>query len=278
MSSSGLATRLLTAAVLIPAVVAAVIWLPAPAFAVLVAALMLGGFWEWTRLAGFVGRPFRLMLTLLQAGGLAALWWLAPRPTAFVVAMAVAVVFWCLAALWLRDIAFGSANTAGNRWLKWLAGTIAVTGMWAAAVHIRDGLPADGHWWLLACLAVVYGSDTFAYFSGRTFGGRKMAPTISPGKTWAGFVGALLGTVPMALVVGGLLGMRGATLAGWLLLAVVAVLFAIAGDLFESLLKRHRGVKDSGRLFPGHGGLLDRADSLLAALPLLALGLTWLLR
>lgn len=276
--SSGLTTRLLTAAVLLPLVFLAVTRLPAPGFAVLVAVLMLAGFWEWTRLAGIPGRPLRLLLTTLQTGLLAALWWLAPRPDGFLITIAIACVFWLLALLWLREIGFGSSDRPRHRWLKCLAGAIAVTGMWAAAVHIRDGLPVDGHWWLLGCLAVVYGSDTFAYFSGRAFGGRKMAPTISPAKTWAGFTGALVGTVPLALIVGGLLGLRGATLAYWLALALLAVLFAIAGDLFESLLKRHRGVKDSGRLFPGHGGLLDRADSLLAALPLLALGLTWLVR
>lgn len=124
---------------------------------------------------------------------------------------------------------------------------------------------------------MIYGGDSLAYFSGRRFGGRKLAPGISPGKTWAGLYGALAGSVPIALVAGWLLGLSGTGLAAWTALAMVCLLLSVLGDLIESVLKRQAGVKDSGRLFPGHGGVLDRGDSLFAALPAFAVGLYWLL-
>jgi phosphatidate cytidylyltransferase len=143
-------------------------------------------------------------------------------------------------------------------------------------VFLRDGLER-GPLWLLMCLVVVYGSDSLAYFSGRHFGGAKLAPRISPAKTWAGFWGAVLGSVPVALAGGWLMGLPADRLLPWLALAGACVLLAVLGDLFESLIKRHAQVKDSGRLFPGHGGLLDRGDSMFAALPAFAVGLAWLL-
>lgn len=273
--STGLATRLATAAILAPAVILVVLYLPPAAFTLLVAALLLVGFWEWTRLAGLPGRPLRLLALLAQAALMLALWWWVPLQGWFLVT-AIACLFWLLALAWLRHPGFAAADRPPARWLKWLAGVIAIIGAWAAACAIRDGLP-QGTAWLLACLVVVYGSDTLAYFTGRRFGRRKMAPRISPGKTWAGLYGAVLGSFPIALALGWLLSLRGGQLLGWMLLAGAAVLMAVAGDLFESILKRHRQVKDSGRLFPGHGGLLDRTDSLLAALPLFATGLSRLL-
>lgn len=273
--SSGLAARLVTGTILAAAAILIVLHVPPQAFAILVGALLLIGFWEWTRLAGLPGRLLRLLALLVQAGLMAALWWRLPASQLYLVTT-VATVFWLLALAWLRQPGFAAGDQPGPRLLKWLAGTIAITGAWAAAIFIRDGLP-QGTAWLLACLVVIYGSDTLAFFTGRHFGGRKMAPRISPGKTWAGLYGAVIGSFPIALVLGWLLAQRGPQLLGWLLLAGVAVLLAVAGDLLESILKRHRQVKDSGRLFPGHGGLLDRTDSLLAALPLLATGLAWLL-
>ncbi|MCK9489876.1 MAG: phosphatidate cytidylyltransferase [Xanthomonadales bacterium] len=273
--SSGLVARLVTAGILAPAIVLIVLYVPAQAFAALIGGLLLIGFWEWTRLAGLPGRPLRVLALLAQAGLMTALWWQLPAAQLYLVTT-IACVFWLLALLWLRNPAFAAADRPAARLLKWLAGVIAITGAWAAAVSIRDGLP-QGTAWLLACLVVIYGSDTLAFFTGRHFGGRKMAPRISPGKTWAGLYGAVAGSFPIALALGWLLALRGPQLIGWMLLAGAAVLMAVAGDLFESILKRHRQAKDSGRLFPGHGGLLDRSDSLLAALPLFATGLAWLL-
>jgi phosphatidate cytidylyltransferase len=120
---------------------------------------------------------------------------------------------------------------------------------------------------------IVWASDIGAYFSGRSFGKRKLAPQISPGKTWAGAYGALVAGLLVALVGGWLLDVRGIELVALGLLALFTVAVSIVGDLIESLMKRHAQVKDSGTIFPGHGGLMDRLDSVFAALPVFAAGL-----
>ena len=135
-----------------------------------------------------------------------------------------------------------------------------------------DAIDASGHRWLLAALALVWAADSGAYFAGRRFGRRKLAPTISPNKTIEGAIGGLVAGVAVALAFGAF---AGATLAQLPLLALVAVatvLASIVGDLVESLLKRQAGAKDSGTLIPGHGGVLDRIDGVLAALPVFAIG------
>ncbi len=273
--SSGLAQRIATGLVLAPAVVLAILFLPPPGFAVLVSVLMLAAFWEWTRLSGLPQRPLRAALLAGLGMLFAAIFLLLPPVTLQHLALA-GCGFWLLAALWLRHRDFAARDSSAHRLLKLAAGAILLLAAWAGALFIRDGLN-NGALWLIACLAVIYGGDTFAYFSGRTFGGRKLAPNISPGKTWAGLYGALAGAIVVALVAGWLLGLRGHALALWQALAIVCLLLSIVGDLFESLIKRHRQVKDSGRLFPGHGGVLDRGDSLFAALPAFAVGLAWLL-
>ncbi|MDZ3823045.1 MAG: phosphatidate cytidylyltransferase [Pseudoxanthomonas sp.] len=273
--SSGLATRVLTGLVLAPTVVLAIVFLPAPAFALLVSVLMLAGFWEWTRLAGMSGRPLRAAALAVLAAGFAALA-LRAGPQDLLVLAWVACGFWLLALGWLRWPRLGAGAGTGAVVLKVAAGALLLAGAWAGAILVREHL-AQGPGWLIACLAVVYGGDSAAYFSGRRFGRRKLAPAISPGKTWAGLYGALAGTVPVALAAGWLLGLSGGRLAAWLLLALACLLLSVLGDLIESVLKRQAGVKDSGRLFPGHGGVLDRGDSLFAALPAFAVGLFWLL-
>lgn len=273
--SSGLSTRVMTGLVLAPAVVLAIVFLPAPAFEALVSILMLAGFWEWTRLSGLPGRPLRAVVLLALGAWFAVLAGFAG--TAHLIALAwLACGFWLLALGWLRWPRLGAGGGATAVTLKVAAGALLLSGAWAGAVLLRNHLP-QGPGWLIACLAVVYGGDSAAYFSGRHFGGRKLAPSISPGKTRAGLYGALAGTVPVALAGGWLLGLAGATLAAWLLLAMACLLLSVLGDLVESVLKRQAGVKDSGRLFPGHGGVLDRGDSLFAALPAFAVGLHWLL-
>lgn len=269
-----LRTRLLTAAVLVPLVLLAVLYLPAWGFQLLVSAIMLGGFWEWTRLARLPGRTVRALATAALAAAFLALSWQPIR--ALLPVAGLACGFWLLAALWLSRPQFAAADTGGARLLKLAAGVLVLGGGWAGAVFLRDGIER-GALWLLMCLVVVYGSDSLAYFSGRHFGGAKLAPRISPAKTWAGFWGAVLGIVPVALAGGWLMDLPAGRLLPWMALAVACVLLAVLGDLFESLIKRHAQVKDSGRLFPGHGGLLDRGDSMFAALPAFAVGLAWLL-
>jgi phosphatidate cytidylyltransferase len=129
----------------------------------------------------------------------------------------------------------------------------------------------------LLALAVAWIADTAAYFAGRRWGRHKLAPSISPGKTWEGAAGGLIGAAAYAIILSILFaGMQGMWMAAFLGAAALLVAVSIVGDLFESAAKRQAGVKDSGTILPGHGGMLDRIDSATAVLPVAALLVPWL--
>lgn len=267
--------RVLTAVVLAPLIVALVFLTNMQVFAVLLAVIFLFGMWEWTRMAGMRNRPLRAVLLLGYALVMALLWpvvrsawwWLPPL---------AGVVWWLLAALWLRHVSFAASPTRTHVALKLLAGLLVVVPAWCAVVALHDAhvtyAPPHGPWWVIFFACIVMGGDIGAYFAGSRFGGRKLAPSISPGKTWAGVYGALACSAVIGLAGGWIAHAPGGLLVGVIVLALVTVAFSIVGDLFESLMKRHAGVKDSGALFPGHGGMFDRMDSLVAALPVFVLG------
>ena len=155
-----------------------------------------------------------------------------------------------------------------------IVGWVALTGAWVALVALQARSP----WLVLAAMAVVWIADTAAYFAGRAFGRHKLAPRVSPGKTWEGVYGALaavavyaLALVPLADAAGRSGPVSPMAVGVWVVFALALVALSVEGDLFESLLKRNADVKDSGRLLPGHGGVLDRIDALLAAMPAAAL-------
>jgi phosphatidate cytidylyltransferase len=263
--------RVLTAMVLAPLAILLILLPPTAIFAAIVALAFLAALWEWTELSGLKNRAWRAGLLVVAAGVFALLW--SVHATAFTPwLLAAGVAWWALACLWLRHFAYAAAPTRENLALKLLAGAFVIFPAWVALASIHAREP-HGHWWTLLAVVIVWGSDIGAYFSGRAFGKRKLAPQISPGKTWAGAYGAMLVGVLIAELGGWLLGVRGAQLVALALLAAVTVAISIVGDLLESLMKRHAQVKDSGTIFPGHGGLMDRLDSVFAALPVFAAGL-----
>lgn len=267
--------RVLTALLLAPLAIAIILLPTTPWFAAICAAVFVAALEEWLRLAGVHHLGARLALLGVAAVLFAALWpWhVGMAGTAL---LAAGVAWWLVALAWLRHFAFAAAPTAENRWLKLAAGLLVTLPAWVALIALHGREP-HGHWWTLLALVIVWAADIGAYFSGRTFGKRKLAPQISPGKTRAGAYGALVAGLLVCVVGGALLGVRGVALAELGALGVVTVMASIIGDLLESLMKRHAGVKDSGSVFPGHGGLLDRLDSVFAALPVFALGLRWIL-
>lgn len=270
-------TRLLAAAVMAPIAIAAVLLLPTPWMVALGAVLFLAGLWEWFNLAEIDDTLARTMLLVANLLLMVAMVWASPTDAGgslvlFKVAVVVGVLWWLLAMLWLMHYDFASDHDTHARVFKLGAATLSVVPAWCALALIHR----DGHGWLLVALAVVWAADTGAYFSGRAFGRRKLAPRISPNKTLEGLAGGMLAAVVVALAGAALLGTGASMLPFVALVAFVTVLFSVVGDLFESLLKRHVGAKDSGDLIPGHGGLLDRLDSVLAALPVFALGKIWL--
>ncbi len=262
--------RVVTALLLAPIAIATILFLPTAVVAVITAAIALFTLWEITRLLGMRSSVVRLLPLLVASAIMLLLWWL-PNPTAWWVTIGIGVLWWFLVMVWLRHASFGAAPTHGNRLLKLIAGLVTVIPAWLALLELHRSLP-HGHAWALFALMLVWGADVFAFLVGRRWGTTKLAPRISPNKTHAGVVGALAGSAVVAIIGGALLGARGWVLVAIIGVAMLAVGASVFGDLFESLLKRQANVKDSGNLFPGHGGLYDRTDSLFAALPFFVVG------
>ena len=278
-------TRLLAALIMAPIAILSVLFVPTPVLAALSALLFLAALWEWLKLAEVDDTLARTILLLLNLALMVALVW-GSRPTRggtfalLQLVVLIGVVWWLLAMLWMKHYRFASDHDSHARVFKLAAGTLAVVPAWCALGLIHASQP-NGHRWLLLALFLVWSADTGAYFAGRAFGGklfggRKLAPRISPNKTIEGLLGGLLLALVVALVGAPLAGASADQLPAIALVALASVGFSVVGDLFESLLKRHVDVKDSGDLIPGHGGVLDRVDSVLAALPVFALGKIWL--
>lgn len=262
--------RVITALLVTPLAIAMILLMPTLGFMTIISALCVLGWWEWTRLAGMRSRPWR---GVLVAGGALAIIWLWNCDSAVVwrTVVGAGCLWWLVVFIWLRHFSFAASPTHEHVALKLVAGALTVLPAWAAMMRLHLGQTAP-HTWALYALVLIWAADTFAYLAGSRWGKVKLAPQISPGKTMAGVYGALVGSALVAAIGGWLLGVRGFTLAALIVLGLISVVFSIAGDLFESLIKRHANVKDSGILFPGHGGVCDRLDGVFAALPIFALG------
>jgi phosphatidate cytidylyltransferase len=260
--------RVLTAGLLLAAFVPAVLWAPGWLWAVLTAGVVGVAAYEWARLSHFpplYARAYGVLLALvaLALPHVAAADW--PAFQAGLILLGAA--FWVLAApLWLL-----------GRWhaeqpsVRAAVGVVLLLPTWAALLSLHAHGPAV----LLGVMAVVWIADTAAYFAGRHFGRHKLAPSISPGKTWEGVAGALAALALYAAVLSTAVGMP--LLSLFLMLAGLLYV-SVLGDLFESWIKRVSGMKDSGGVLPGHGGVLDRIDALTSTLPVAAGLLMWLER
>lgn len=257
-------TRLLTAFPLIFIFLLALYFAPAPLWLALVTAVVFAAAVEWGRLAGLKRAGGLVFAGLLSLLGVVAALTAPDQPLPYYPAL----VFWLLAP-WL--LARGLLIRAGAAHL--LLGVLVLLPTLLALVALRA---ADAHL-LLALVGLVVVADSAAYFSGRRFGRRKLAPGISPGKTWEGVIGAWLAVTVYGVIVLFASGVTCDAICMALALAALWLLFALSvvGDLFESVLKRQAGVKDSGSLLPGHGGVLDRIDSLTAVLPFAVLIWMW---
>ncbi len=265
-------TRVIAALIMAPVAIAAILLLPTPWLAAAAAAVFLIGLWEWLKLAQVEDTLARTVLLVLNLVLMVLIVWAdAGTLVLYQIATLAGIGWWLLALLWLRFFTFGAEPGSHARTLKLLAGSLAIVPAWAALVLIHASSD-NGHLWLLTALAIVWAADSGAYFAGRTFGRTKLAPRISPNKTWEGLVGGLLAGLLVALVFGWMAGATSDHLLGLVVTTVVAVFASVLGDLYESLIKRHAGAKDSGHIIPGHGGVLDRIDGVLAALPVFALG------
>jgi phosphatidate cytidylyltransferase len=264
-----LRTRIVTALILAVALLLVLFAAPPIAGVAFFGVALLIGAWEWARFAGLHAPAARLAYVAACAL-LGAMSWRATRDTAQLLnLMVVAAAWWIVALLWLS-----LRPTAVSKVAAGVAGMLVLVPTWIAISRLLGGAPAPGGAALLMCLLLlVWAADIGAYFVGRRFGRLKLAPQVSPNKTWEG----VLGGTALALVVG-LLELRwlGCPSVPYVGLTLVIVCVSIIGDLTESMFKRVAGLKDSGELLPGHGGVLDRIDSITAAAPFFVLGLTWL--
>jgi phosphatidate cytidylyltransferase len=260
--------RVITAVILAILFLSAVFKLPASGWAVLVGLMVLQGAREWSGLARMhAGANWLYVATVLLS--YAALLWIylnclpQQRYMMQILVYGISAAFWfLLVPAWLMGIL-----KTQNPILLGIVGWILLLPTALAMLDLHAASPQP--WWLLGVMGLVWVADIAAYFSGRKFGKNKLAPNISPGKTWEGVAGAVLAVMIYMTLVLLLSGMT----QNFILvpIAMIAVAFSVVGDLFESAIKRQAGVKDSGTLLPGHGGLLDRIDALTSTLPLAAL-------
>ncbi len=264
-----LKTRILTAAILLPLFVLALWYLPPPGMGLLLGIFILLATWEWAGLSGLARLDLRLLYLLVIAVAAIAMLYTPLAPLLLVV-----VAWWCWAGaeiVYDKDL---SRSVFVHRVGRWFAGVLVLAPAWLAAVYLFGADPRRPAV-LLFLFIFVWAADTAAYFIGRAFGKRKLAPHVSPGKTVAGAVGGVATVALVALISGNIYWeLSGRLLLAWTLLGVVTAVFSIVGDLMESKLKRIAGAKDSGRLLPGHGGVLDRIDAFTAAAPVYALGVS----
>jgi phosphatidate cytidylyltransferase len=258
-----LKTRIATAAVLI-ALLLIVLWLPPLATIVALTAVVLAGAWEWSAFLRVPTPVVRWSYVLVVAAVLPLVWRLSLTPGGARAVLTVAIVWWIIALLW---VIFAPRRAAP--WSAALAGLLALVPAWVALMRLRLEMPRGAEWTLFV-LILVWVADIGAFFFGRRFGKKRLAPEVSPGKTWEGALGGIAVSALVAVAGSGWFGIAPAV---FVPLCLIAVAFSIVGDLTESLLKRFAGMKDSGTLFPGHGGVMDRIDSVTGAAPVLVFGL-----
>ena len=267
--------RFLTALVLLPIMIGGIFYLPPASFMIFIGAIVAIGAWEWANLSGITSVTGRIGYALFTSACLSLLWFfdLEQEPELLYIALA----WWVLAFLLVRThpkfSSFWSAPA-----IRLLMGLVILVPMWIGFVQIKSYPYSD--YLIIFVLFIIWGADIGAYFAGRKFGKNKLAPNVSPGKSWEGVYGGMITTMIVALMGGFLLQNNTGidlSIKQWLLLfatTFVVTVVSVVGDLVESMAKRHRGIKDSSNLLPGHGGVMDRIDSMTAALPVFALALS----
>ena len=270
--------RVITAIIITVAFISALLFLSPYSFSLVMAVVVAYAAWEWSDLSSLSNKAIRLLYALSVVALLAlsgyALGLSIPisRPgplnlDASKSLMAWLVPWWAIALLWVQGYP-SSAVIWGSCWIRVL-GYLVLVPAWLALVILIHA--AQGEWLIFVVVLIVALADIGAYFSGRKFGKHKLAPNVSPKKTWEGLLGGVATNILLVIVLGVFLKLDSDQ---WLMLmglVMITVLASVLGDLLESMIKRHRGIKDSGNILPGHGGILDRLDSLTAALPVFTL-------
>ncbi|WP_285430367.1 phosphatidate cytidylyltransferase [Pseudomonas sp. fls2-241-R2A-110] len=261
--------RIITALILLPIALCGFFLLEGTGFALFIGLVVTLGAWEWARLAGFTAQPIRIAYAAVVAFFLFIMHIL-PGLAPWV--LGASVLWWGVATYLVLTYPRSSEHWASAA-CKLVIGLLILLPAWQGLVQIKQ--EPLGNWLIMAVMVLVWGADIGAYFSGRAFGKRKLAPKVSPGKSWEGVYGGLLLSLVLAAIVGVARDWSFVQILMGLLGSAVIVFISVVGDLTESMFKRQSGIKDSSNLLPGHGGVLDRIDSLTAAIPVFAV-LLWM--
>lgn len=261
--AEGIKKRVTTAIVLAAILLAVILWLPPWGTQGLLTLVVLAGAWEWSAFLRVQSVALRITYVVLIGVLMWVAWDFTANPTGRDLVLRVALVWWLIALGWVMF-----APRLVSSWAAAVAGALALVPAWMALNRLVDF--DRGPEWVLFALILVWAADIGAFFVGRRFGRTRLAPNVSPGKTWEGVMG---GAVASALVAAIGSAWFNIPLLRFVPLCLAVVAFSIVGDLTESLLKRFAGMKDSGSLFPGHGGVMDRIDSVTGAAPILFFGL-----
>ncbi len=259
--------RVITAVVMAAVFIGILFFCPPLVFTGFVMLVTAVGAWEWANLCHLTNQRARALYTVAVVAVAAALMamlylsqWLRVEQV-----LVLSCAWWALALLWVQGYPTSSVLWR-SVWARMIMGALVLVPAFLSLVHLRS-FP-EGHWYVIAVVLVVAAADIGAYFAGRRFGRHKLAPNVSPGKSWEGVVGGLVAVA----VIGIFFALFRDVKVGVVLAVVLpAALVSVIGDLLESMLKRFRGVKDSGHILPGHGGVLDRIDGLVAAVPIFTL-------
>jgi len=261
--------RILTALILAPIAIACIFLLPTLGFTIFIAFVLTVGAWEWANFAGYAG-PQRFVYAAVVAALMAVSTFLPALPI-----LSIGILWWCVALYLMvtypESGRYWSSGADSKSPLIALIGIANLIPAFVALVTLKETL--HGSFFILLLFFLIWGADVGAYFSGRALGKHKLAPNVSPGKSWEGFFGGLVFSTGIAVLMVAWLGKPSlSTSEGVLFIFVCAfvVVVSVLGDLVESMFKRNRGIKDSSQLLPGHGGILDRVDSLLSAGPFFA--------
>jgi len=270
---SNLRQRVLTGLILVPLVVGATLLLSTERFSLVIAGLAVLGAWEWAALCGWRAPGARLTYCAAFIAVLVLVEHIAGKRLGLAVVLGSGLVWWLFATAWVVRLQQGAPVEAlESAPVRLVGGLLTLVPAWAALAHLH-GVAGSGPVLVLFLMVLVWTADIAAYFSGRRFGKHRLASRVSPGKSVEGVLGALAAGALLAAAAGGLVGVR--STAALVAFSLATVLVSVLGDLSESVFKRRAGVKDSGTLVPGHGGVLDRIDSLTAAAPVFALGQLW---
>lgn len=269
-----LKSRLLTAFLMGPLILWGIYALPEEFFTGFAFILVSIGAWEWSGFVGLIKPIQRVSFVVMNILLFVAVLFLQNNDINMII-IAASLSWWVMCVPLLLFFPFKKNNIVNTKIIKILVGTILLLGTLVSMVIIRNN-PAYGSEFVLYIILLIWFADSGAYFAGRALGKNKLIPRVSPGKTWEGVAGALAVTFIVALVSINLLNIPSTHSLIFMLVTLVTVIYSIVGDLSESMFKRMANIKDSGHIIPGHGGILDRIDSLMSGFPVFLAGL-WLM-